>query len=250
MADLPPPSGPVPTPGAIPTQPTLSPQQVVQQQADLRAGNDAQKLQQQADLQKAADKAEKSIFKRIYNKTIKPGSLIVFQYNFYKHDPSPLVMVGRLWSGNQAGMVSGVNLHYLTFRYIKYLVQVFCGKQFSYGLIKGNQYIVNAYRSYKREGRRQVKVLDCEYLMNVLGIARSFKPNEIEAIRKSIQDQLREKMHPNAEQVAKEYQEALRKQSHTDYNIGKTQPDARFNPTNILPPPPPAGMQPQQGVQE
>ena len=208
--------------------------------ADLKANQaaQAQARQTQANLeqQKLQQQSEKGVFRRIYDKSIKRGSLIAFQYNYYKHDPFPLCLVGKMWGGKQAGMVSGLNLHYLTFRYMKQLVDTFCGKNFHYGLIKGNQYIVNSYRSYKKDGRRQVKVLDCDFLNGVLKTARSFKPNEVEAIRKEVQRQLKEKMHPTAKQFAKEFQNTIYNQPHRDYNIGKAQPDGRFNPTDITPP--------------
>ena len=51
-----------------------------------------------------------------------------------------------------------------------------------------------------------MKLLDCDYLSLVLGGVRSFKPSEIEAIRKYVQEQLRRKMNPTSEDTAKEYE--------------------------------------------
>ena len=221
--------GSIPTQGPIGTTPGLTAQDLMNsQQANQQAGN----LQQQQ-LQKNADKFQKSIFRKIQNKTVKPGSLIVFRYNFYKHDPSPLCLVGRVGLN---GMVSGLNLHYLTFRYIKQLVQMYCGKNFNYHFIKGNKYIVNAYRSYKREGRKNIQILDSDFLLGVLGSVRSFKPSELEAIRQSVQKQLKEKMHPTADDVAKQYQGYIRPQSNMDFGLNKDLPDGRTNPTNMTPP--------------
>jgi len=180
----------------------LSPDQLRQDAAQR-----AQDIAQQRQLQQNADRATKSIFRRIQNRTIKPGSLVAFQYTFYKHDFTPLCLVGRIHANN---MISGLNLHYLTLNYIKYLVNTFCGKNFSYQAIKGNKYIVNAYRSYKKEGRRQVRLIDCDFLNNTLKVARSFKPGEVEAIRKEVQKQLQQQMHPRAEDIAKEYQEIIK----------------------------------------
>ena len=233
MPDPLPPQGtqPIQPQGTNPTQTGLSP-------ADLMAKQQAQQSQLQGqnliDQQKLQKNAEKGIFRRVYNKTIKPGSLIAFQYSFYKHDPLPLVLVGKLNDWNKLGMIAGLNFHYLTYRYMKYLVETYCGKNFNYHLIKGNKYIVNAYRSYKKEGRKNVKVMDCDFLNSVLKTARSFKPSEVEAIRQEVQRQLREKMHPTAEQFAKQYQEAIYKQPHKDYNIGKEQPDARLSPKGTI----------------
>ena len=221
---------PIPPQG---TQPGLTAADLLAQQQARQADLQSQNLANQQQLQK---KAEKSIFRRIYNKSIRPGSLIAFQYDRWKHDPFPLCLVGKLNDWNKPGMIAGLNLHYLTFRYMKYLAQAFCGKNFNYHLIKQNQYIVNSYRSYKKEGRKNVRVLDCDFLNAVLKTARSFKPEEVEAIRQEVQRQLREKMHPTAEQFAKQYQESIYKQSHKDYNIGRSQPDARYNPTNVTSP--------------
>jgi hypothetical protein len=235
MPETPPPTGTVAPNTTIGTTPGLSAEQLRGKQADALADD----LVRQKALQAAADKAAKQIFKRVQNKTIGRGSLISFQYSFYKHDFTPLCLVGRIWSGKYAGMISGLNLHYLTFRYIKYLINAYCGKNFQYQLIKGDKYIVNAYRSYKREGRKQVKMIDCEFINQMLTKARSFKPGEVENIRNEIQKQLKEKFHPKAEDIAKEYQEAIYRQGHKEYNIGKDQPDARFNPnpTNVQAPP-------------
>lgn len=142
------------------------------------------------------------LFKRVYYKTIQPGALATFNYLFWKHDPYPLVLCGRIYG---SGLVSGVNLHYMTFKYIRYLIQQYCGKQFSYSLIKNNTYIYNSFRTYKRNGIRMAKLMDCAFLMTLLGTVRSFSPTEIEAIRKEIQRQLRARMNPTAEEAAEEY---------------------------------------------
>lgn len=219
------------TVGTVGTTPTISnPQQ--QQQQQQQTQRDADVARQEA-LQRSADKSAKNIFRRIQNQTIRKGSLISFQYSFYKHDLTPLCLVGKIWTGKYAGMISGLNLHYLTFRYIKYLVNAFCGKNFQYSMIRGDKYIVNAYRSYKREGRKQVKQIDCDFINQTLQKARSFKPGEVEKIRAEVQRQLKEKFHPRADDMAKEYQESIFKQGHKDYNMPKAQPDGRFNPTNV-----------------
>lgn len=227
---MPEPIKPIPaTPGQPATQAPLSQSDLQAQQQDNAIQQQIKDKAKQDAAQKAADEAAKKISRRI-NKPPARGDLITFQYAYYKHDFNPLCLVGKLWTTKFPGMISGLNLHYLTFRYIKYLLNGFCGKNFHYGLIKGDKYIVNAYRSYKKEGRRQVKQIDCEYLNNTLKVARSFKPEEVEAIRNEVQRQLKEKLHPKAEQLAQEYQQNIFRQSHKDYGINKEQPDARFNP--------------------
>lgn len=159
----------------------------------------------QENLQKIAE-SNQPIFRRIYYKTIQRGALTTFQYLFWKHDPYPLVLCSGIY---QDGRVAGVNMHYLTFRYIKYLIQQYCGKQFSYPLIKNNRYIYNAFRCYKRDGLRMAKLLDCNFLMTLLGVVRSYRPNEIEAIRQEVQRQLRAKMNPNVDDLMREYTETV-----------------------------------------
>lgn len=134
------------------------------------------------------------------NQTIMKGSLCTFNYVFHKpgHDPYPLVIVTDVAFGPRQD-VRGVNLHYLTFPYVKRLLQPNCNNpNFSYGNIKGDEYIVSAFRQYKRNGIRQIKKLDCAFLLNVLASVRSFDPNEVEAIRKSVREQIRRLTNPQA----------------------------------------------------
>jgi hypothetical protein len=137
------------------------------------------------------------------NQTITKGSLIIFNYTFHKpgHDSYPLVIVTDIWQS----YIRGVNLHYLTFPYIKRLLQPNCNNpNFSYTNIKSDEYITSAFRQYKRNGIRQIKKLDCAFLLNVLASVRSFDPNEVEAIRKSVREQIsritNQQAAPTAEQ--------------------------------------------------
>lgn len=218
MPDLPPNNQPIKPTSALPA--LTSQDLILQQQAQNQQQQNNSLIDQQK-AQRDADKFKKSIFRKIQNKTIAPGSLITFRYNFYHKDPSPLCLVGRV----SGGMVSGLNLHYLTFPYVKKLVSTYCGKNFQYQLIKGNKYITNAYRSYKAEGRKNVQILDCDFLMGVLGSVKSFKPTELEAIRNSVQKQLQEKLHPTSDDVAKQFQQQVRNQ---EFDINKI--DGRLKP--------------------
>ena len=138
------------------------------------------------------------------NPTIGRGSLITFKYLFHKpgHDPSPMVLVTDI--NYRGGDLRGLNLHYLTFPTIKKLLfpgpgQSICDSpQFTYQYIKGNEYIVSAFRQYKRNGIESLKKLNCEFIVNALAISRSFDPNEIEAIRKSVREQIRRMVNPQA----------------------------------------------------
>lgn len=130
------------------------------------------------------------------------GSLITFSYLFHKpgHDPSPLVLVTDIWQH----YVRGVNLHYLTFPYIRKLLQPggmnACNNpRFSYYNIKGDAYIVGAFRQYKRPGIRQIRMLDCSFLLNVLASVRSIDPNEVEQIRRVVREQINRLANPPAQ---------------------------------------------------
>jgi hypothetical protein len=130
------------------------------------------------------------------NNFLKRGSLVAFGYQRWIHDPYPLVLVTDVWPG--VGM-RGLNLHYLTFPYIRSLLQQGCpNPAFSYQNIKGDAYIVGAFRSYKWASIRQVKMLDCDFLLTVMGTVRSFDPNQVQAIRRSVQEQIQRLVNPPA----------------------------------------------------
>lgn len=138
------------------------------------------------------------------NPTVTRGSLITFNYAFHKpgHDPWPLVLVTDV---NYKGFyLRGIQLHYLTFPIIKKLLfpgpgQSVCENPIvTYQYIKGNEYIKSAFRQYKRNGIQSLKKMDCQFIVNALSLSRSFDPNEIEAIRKSVREQIRRLTNPQA----------------------------------------------------
>ncbi len=136
-------------------------------------------------------------------KSFGPGFLFSCQYQFFKHDPAPLVLMTRVYLD---GRIAGINLHYLTFPYVKWLIGHYCGKaDFSYQAIKGDKFVVNAFRTYKRAGLRLVKQVDCEFLITLLAQMRSWHPKELEAMRKEVQRQLRERLNPKASDLARQY---------------------------------------------
>ena len=135
---------------------------------------------------------------------VQKGTLITFRYTFAKpyHDPYPLVLVTDVAHPVSGRLdVRGVNLHYLTFPDIKNLLQPNCNNpNFSYSTLKQGPYIAvtNAFRQYKRAGIRQVKVLDCALLLNVLASVRAISPSEVEAIRRSVREQITRMTNPAA----------------------------------------------------
>jgi hypothetical protein len=171
---------------------------------------------------------KQAMFRRIYYQTIRPGALLSFQYLYYKHDPNPLVLCGGTWLD---GKVVGINLHYLTFRYIKYLTNQYCGRNFSYHYIKGDTFVKNSFRSYKRDGLKNIQLLDCDFLNSVLGKVRSFNPKEIEAMRQYIKQQLQQKLGQTAKQLkdnsTAEFEQIISNQQQGNKD---TRADARKNP--------------------
>jgi len=136
---------------------------------------------------------------------ITKGSLIWFRYTNYIHDPFPLVIITDIWQNH----IRGFNLHYLTFFYVKKLLSLHCDNMmFSYFLIKSNPYFrvfENSFRTYKRLGMKQVKKLDCSFLLNVLGSIMSFDPAEVEQMRVYVRERLAREAHPRAERMTERY---------------------------------------------
>jgi hypothetical protein len=137
-----------------------------------------------------------NLFKSVNTNYVTKGSLINFNYLFWVHDPYPLVVVTDYLPGNK---IRGINLHYLTFPFIKNILRTGCENQsFSYNSIKMDKYVANAFRSYKWNGIRQVRKMDCNFLLTVMATVRSFDPNQVKAIRESIQQQIQQQVNPKA----------------------------------------------------
>ena len=130
------------------------------------------------------------------NKIVGKGSLITFGYSLWKHDPYPLVIVTD-YVPNQR--LRGVNLHYLSFPYIRNLLRQGANNAgFSYQNIKADAYITHAFRSYKWNGIRQVKMLDANFILTVMASVRSFDPTQVAAIRRQVQEQIQQMINPKA----------------------------------------------------
>lgn len=211
---------PVPTIGQVGQVPIVS-----------QVGQSNQPQAQQTPAQQPVIKQE-PVFRNVQQNSIVKGSLATFQYLRWKHDPRPLILCSSIYHD---GKIAGINLHYLTFKYIRYLLKMYCGKSFSYQLIRGNNYIKNAFRTYKRLGVAGVKVIDCQFLLSVLGSIRSFNPNEIEKMRQEIQRQLRQKVNPTAEDMTNDY-ESVVPNSDVLPTARPTIADKRRNPDFLQPP--------------
>ncbi|RDJ35656.1 MAG: hypothetical protein DWQ19_12625 [Crenarchaeota archaeon] len=131
------------------------------------------------------------------NQTISKGSLVMFQYSFWIHDPTPLVVVTDFAPGHR---MRGVNLHYLTFPYVKNLLTR-VSAAFSYQTIKGDAYINSSFRTYKWAGIQRVKIFNTKFVLQMMSIARTFDPYQIRAIRQSVEQQLQQQIIGKAQET-------------------------------------------------
>ena len=125
----------------------------------------------------------------IFLQTVKKGSFVRFNYIFHKagHPAYPDVIVTDV----NSIYIRGLNINYLTFPYIRRLLQSNCNNlSFGYGSIKNDKYLVSAFRQYKRSGIRSLKKLDCDFVLNLLAGIRAVTPMEVDAIRKTVNEQL------------------------------------------------------------
>lgn len=139
-------------------------------------------------------------------KAITRGSLISFDYprsmamipNII-HDPRPMVIITDVWPPHY---LRGINLHYLTFSYIRKILQTWGGNQgFSYAAIRPDKYVASAFRMYSLRGVTRPKRLDSEWLKTVLASVKTFNPGEIEKIRASIQQQIQSRLQLKASEL-------------------------------------------------
>lgn len=134
------------------------------------------------------------------------GALISFEYprSFATvpniiHDPRPMLIVTDVWPPNY---IRGVNLHYLTFPYIKKILETWGGNtSFSYSNIKADKYVALAFRMYSLRGVTRPKRLDSEFLKTVLQSARTFDAGELEKIRANIQQQIDARLQIKANEL-------------------------------------------------
>lgn len=137
---------------------------------------------------------------------ITKGSLISFDYpvSFAMipnviHDPRPMVIITDIWPPHY---IRGVNLHYLTFPYVKKILETWGGNQgFSYSNIRADRYMATAFRMYNIRGVRRPKRLDSEWLKTVLQSVRTFDAGELEKIRSSIQQQIQARLQIKANEL-------------------------------------------------
>ena len=141
------------------------------------------------------------------NYAFKKGGLITFNYSYWKSDPYPLVIispppkqpqitvgVGKLW---------GVNLHKFSMIEVSKIINDSRFPSFSYTTSIKNTNLKDAYRCYKWSGIRQVKILNPEFLLNIISSIKSYDPAEHAIIRKNVQEQLKQQMNPKSYEIDK-----------------------------------------------
>lgn len=139
------------------------------------------------------------------NNRITRGTLIAFHYPisyakepYIIHDSHPMVIITDIWPT----FLRGVNLHYLTFPYIKQILQGHCNNNnYSWRTVKSDKYIAGAFRMYSRAGIKQVKKMDCSWLLDVLGAVRSFSESELQKLQEQIQAQIQAKLQAKAKEL-------------------------------------------------
>lgn len=137
------------------------------------------------------------------------GTLVTFQYKFFKTDPYPLVIITSV---NQGQFIKGINLHYLTFSYIKTVLQTHAGNtSFSWNQVKLDTYLSNAFRHYKWAGIawQSFRTLDAQLIVKVANMVRSIDPNEVRAIKQSIREQINQQMNVTADQLSAQTQSQI-----------------------------------------
>ena len=133
---------------------------------------------------------------------IKIGSIISFKYAFFKHDPNPTVIITKILPD----YLVGINIHYLTYNDIKKLlnpkeVNACKNKSFGYPLVKNKAYIIKGFRVYKRKGIQNLKYLDCDKMIQMMGLKKTVNPKESKEINKQVEKQINRKTNVKAKQI-------------------------------------------------
>ncbi len=141
------------------------------------------------------------------------GSLVSFRYPMSQaarpnviHDSNPLVIVTDVTQT----YLRGVNLHYLTFPYIRSILQGNAGNTgYSYFQVKADRYIAQAFRMYFRSGVSQVRMMDADVLVKILGGMRSWSEAEIEVAKQQVRQQIRQRLQVRADELTRMSQQAV-----------------------------------------
>ncbi|MCK9459720.1 MAG: hypothetical protein M0R80_08785 [Proteobacteria bacterium] len=145
------------------------------------------------------------------------GSIIRFGYRNWKHDPYPVVIVTDVsWAARQRTnggieqpFIKGINLNYLTsFDFQRIVIN--CGNAaFSYNTIMGDNQLKRAYRHYVVgfDNIQNLQMLNCDDIVAARDISRAYDPNQMDAIKQSIQRQLEQQVNIKAEELSQPQQQ-------------------------------------------
>jgi hypothetical protein len=148
-------------------------------------------------------------------KIVHKGSIISFHYVSQRvgqmiHDPYPLVLVSDIFSN----AIRGVNLNYLTVPYVKNMINRYLDKPVNYAILKAQEgaYVVGskddpgAFRTYKRSGISQLRMMDSQFLIGIATVARTLAPNELDQIRMQIEELIKYQLNQPMAQPGAEIQ--------------------------------------------
>lgn len=130
---------------------------------------------------------------------IQTGSLISFNYSFWKNDPYPLVII--IENDSKKDKIAGINLHRLLPNDIKELMSKFNQMGYAYGNISDQEKFRRAYRTYKKIGIRQQRLFDVQFLLRVISMVKTTDPAEVQIIRRQVQEQLKQQINPKVSQI-------------------------------------------------
>lgn len=120
------------------------------------------------------------------------GSVVNFLYMGQRrqpiHDPYPLVLVSDIFTD----AIRGVNLNLLDAPYVTSLIKTYLDTPFSYANIKMDNYIIDAFRTYKRGGISNLRMMDSKFLKGLAKVARSLDVNELDQMRGQIEAMIRD----------------------------------------------------------
>jgi hypothetical protein len=109
------------------------------------------------------------------------GNVISFHYQFYDHDPFPVIITTGFMSYNRIG---GLNLHYLPFPVFQMLLRNWAGNPgFGYDIVKNQPLIKKSFRSYRLYGIRNAKKVNWKAVLQAMAIIRQYSPQEIRMIQ-------------------------------------------------------------------
>ena len=128
------------------------------------------------------------------SRVVQKGSIVNFRYVGQTRvpikDAYPLVLVSDIFTN----AIRGINLNFLDSPYVKSMILNYLNKPFSYAFIKNDHYIVDAFRTYKRNGISQLRIMDSNFLIGLAKVARSLNVNEIDQVRQQIAMVLKEQL--------------------------------------------------------